>query len=719
MPAASQRRRTQLRWWAGRGPAAVLAAAVVLLATPHRGKGSVTHWLPTPGLALRFDGHGTASAQGMGLVELPRLTGSSNTTITVSVWARIEKHKTHNLLASSGSREAGWALFVDKGEQALFGLWQQRSLQTVSTRPLQQGSAWHFISGTYDGHALRVWVDADMGEEVPLPGARMDTPWSGATIGGAADWPQLRMEGDIGPVTIWAEARSGEQLARDMMGVPDLDEANLVGRWDMRAPAPPGVLVDSGPAQHNATFPVEGGPILVNGGYPGFLTGDLSLAEEGWGAGGGLRMALRPGPSGSKLRLAEAPSGEEGRLVVGDPDRFGDLGEPPELPWPLVPQRSYTFYPNASRAAADLEGAGMHCAKLVLRNEAGLPGSAHSLHDVNLLSVASPGLPFVQRAKICKQSRFDKNVVLPAPGRVGGGLLAVSVVVPLGDLASGISDPWRPFIRALEAAAELGPASSLEVVVVGWGSPSVPLPWRLLLRTRVLLARAGSSEGDMLDVGVRAARAEWVLAGQPGWAPAATLLADLEAADAALKAHAQVLLLHHPAEEAAGEGGAGVEECHASMGPEPPRKRGHAPESAMSCRAISRRTAAQVLAGALEEAALWPAFLGSEMLFRRELGLRAGFPADSGGGGLALWGMLAAAAARGHLRAAQVAALRPPPRAAGEGGGGRGPPPRAPAPLARAAAAAGGGGRGAGLAPAARALRRAAARLPPAAPARG
>ena len=697
MPAASHWRRMQLPWWAGRGPAAVLAAVVGLLAAPLRGTGSVTHPLPVPGMALRFDGHGAASAQGAGLIELPLLKGSSNETITVSVWARIEKHKTHNLLASSGSREAGWALFVDKGEQALFGLWQQRSLQTVSTRPLQQGSAWHFISGTYDGQALRVWVDADMGEEVPLPGARMDTPWSGATIGGAADWPQLRVEGDIGPVTIWAEARSGEQLARDMMGVPGLDEANLVARWDMRAPVPPGVLVDSGPAQHNATFPLEGGPVLVNGGYPSFLTGDLSLAEERRGRGG-LHMALSPGPSTSKLRLAEAPSGEEGRLVVGDSDRLADLGEPPELPWPLVPQRSYTFFPNASRAAADFEELGVHCAKLVLRNDAGLSGSTPSLHDVNLLSVASPDLPFVQRAKICKRSRFDKNIVLPAPGRPESGSLAASVVVPLGNLASGIPDPWRPFIRALEAAVELGPASSLEIVVVGWGSPSVPLPWRLLQRTRVVLARAGDSEGEMLDIGVRAARAEWVLVGQPGWAPAATLVIDLEAADAALKASAQVLLLHNPAEEASGKGGAGVEECHAGLG------------SPMSCRGLSRRTAAQVLAGALEEAALWPAFLGSELFFRRELGLRAGFPSDGGEGSLALWGMLAAGAARGHLRAAQVAALGPSTRAVGEDGG-SGSPLRAPAPLSRLAAEGGGGG--VGLASAARALRRAAARLPP------
>ena len=148
MSTVSHRRRTQLRWWAGRGPAAVLAAVLGLLAAPLRGAGSVTHPLPMPGMALRFDGHGAASVQGAGLIELPLLEGSSNETITVSVWARIEKHKTHNLLASSGSREAGWALFVDKGEQALFGLWQQRSLRTVSTRPLQQGSAWHFISGS-------------------------------------------------------------------------------------------------------------------------------------------------------------------------------------------------------------------------------------------------------------------------------------------------------------------------------------------------------------------------------------------------------------------------------------------------------------------------------------------------------------------------------------------------------------------------------------------
>lgn len=114
---------------------------LALLAAPLQGAGLVTHSLSVPELALRFGGHGATSSQGTGLIELPLLSRASNATITVSVWAWIKKNETHNLLASSGSRDTRWALFMDKGEQALFALWQQRSLQTLSTRPLQQGSA--------------------------------------------------------------------------------------------------------------------------------------------------------------------------------------------------------------------------------------------------------------------------------------------------------------------------------------------------------------------------------------------------------------------------------------------------------------------------------------------------------------------------------------------------------------------------------------------------
>lgn len=648
---------------------------------------AVAHAIPAPGFALRFDGP-ASTHPGPGLVELPLLHGGSNSTITISVWARIEKHKTHNLLATSGSREAGWALFVDKGEQAIFGLWQHRSLQTVSTRPLQQGTAWHFISGTYDGQALRVWVDTDMGEEVPLPRAHLDTPWEGATLGGAADWPQLRMHGDIGPVTIWAEARSGEQLARDMMGVPDPGPTRPVARWEMRAPVTPGILPDAGRAGLNASFSLEGGPVVVSGGYPGFVTGELPLAEE---QRRGLSLTLAPGHE-AKLRLAETPSGLEGRLVVEDPHRHTSLGEPPELPWPLVPARTYTFYPNASHAAVNLREAGVHCAKFVLRSDAG-PGSP-SFHDVNILGVTSQDFSFVQRAKLCKRSRFDKNIVLPAEVRQGH-TLAASVVVALGDLAVGIAESWQPFFKALEAAVESSEAL-LEVIVVGWGAPSVPLPWRVLQRTRVVLVHEGATAGEMLNVAVGAARAEWVVAGQPGWTPAGTFVSEFAAA-VAQKGDTQVLLLHPPGSEGLS---AGVEECHVS----PRLGRDHVEAAPQNCQQLTRRSVARVLAGALGDTSLWPAFLGSELFFRRKLGIRAGFPTDGSDGPLAVWSMLAAGADRGLITASQVAALEPrrdnPKKKSGRVS--TSPPHSPPPPLIHGASRT-------GLAPTAAALRRAAA----------
>lgn len=54
------------------------------------------------------------------------------------------------------------------------------------------------------------------------------------------------MEGNIGFVTIWSEACSGEQLARDMMGVPEPDSPNLISRWDTCVPVNPGVFINSG-----------------------------------------------------------------------------------------------------------------------------------------------------------------------------------------------------------------------------------------------------------------------------------------------------------------------------------------------------------------------------------------------------------------------------------------------------------------------------------------
>lgn len=78
------------------------------------------------------------------------------------------------------------------------------------------------------------------------------------------------------------------------------------------------------------------------------------------------------------------------------------------------------------------------------------------LHDVNLLSVISPDFSFVQRAKFCKQSRFDKNIVLPLERT--GRELSASIVILLGYLAAGILERWKPF-EAMDPAVKHNAAS--------------------------------------------------------------------------------------------------------------------------------------------------------------------------------------------------------------------------------------------------------------------
>ena len=55
--------------------------------------------------------------------------------------------------------------------------------------------------------------DASPGDAVPIAGAALEDP-EGYSIGGAADWPPLALNGEMDEASVWGEARTRVQIAQ-------------------------------------------------------------------------------------------------------------------------------------------------------------------------------------------------------------------------------------------------------------------------------------------------------------------------------------------------------------------------------------------------------------------------------------------------------------------------------------------------------------------------
>ena len=91
-------------------------------------------------------------------------------------------------------------------------------------------------AGVYDGRQLLVYVDAAAGDAVPLEGAQLGDP-GGFTLGGAADWAVLNLQGEVAEAAVWAVVRSRQEIARDMLGTTTWAATavapSLVARWTL------------------------------------------------------------------------------------------------------------------------------------------------------------------------------------------------------------------------------------------------------------------------------------------------------------------------------------------------------------------------------------------------------------------------------------------------------------------------------------------------------
>ena len=310
-----------------RAPSLTSVAVVVLLAVAHElvsaqnSPGKMTAKGPrrspdvgAPRGILWFGNDDDAKSRSRTFLRSGSIQNGGLQSATVSAWVKADHMKRYNWVVGTASRANGFALFLDEGEKACFGLFRQGQLKTISNRGLQLPKAWHYVSGVFDNGTIQVFVDAQPGEVVPLSLRSLspETWRDGLLVGGSPDFPQLRLDGSIGGVHLWSSARTSSDLAQDMITLPPSAvrpawashrPRELVGAWVVPAG-------EGGAAMEDAV----GGADLVAGGEgmpPLWRLSDLPLhlcAEEAEDGAAGLEATIEDrGGGGAIIAIDRLP----------------------------------------------------------------------------------------------------------------------------------------------------------------------------------------------------------------------------------------------------------------------------------------------------------------------------------------------------------------------------------------------------------------------------
>ena len=86
----------------------------------------------------------------------------------------------------------------------------------LNTFPLSPNT-WYHVAATYDGSAIKYYVDGCLVNEIPATGNIIDNNWD-AAIGNKSNWPNgpEQFRGRIDEVRIWETARSEEEIKLNM-----------------------------------------------------------------------------------------------------------------------------------------------------------------------------------------------------------------------------------------------------------------------------------------------------------------------------------------------------------------------------------------------------------------------------------------------------------------------------------------------------------------------
>lgn len=172
------------------------------------------------GTALRFDG-----IDDYALVR--EFQGLPHNEMSVVGWVKVHRHKTYNRIMSHEWVNWGWNLYSDGNGVVRFGIGQDN--HDFAAGKIIFRDRWHHVAGTYNGTALRVYVDGIPGSRTFVTGEGLDH--DGYLSIGGAEWDPFW--GELDEMQVWDRALTQREIFQLMTEQPTGNEEGLMGYWRM------------------------------------------------------------------------------------------------------------------------------------------------------------------------------------------------------------------------------------------------------------------------------------------------------------------------------------------------------------------------------------------------------------------------------------------------------------------------------------------------------
>ena len=163
------------------------------------------------GRGLEFDGrHDFVSIPNSKSLELSRA-------MTLAAWvrpARGARHRWRAVIAKSGRHGVGYAMYSSNGRGRAVGWAKTRGKHFVSGRGHLRARRWHYLSATYNGKKLRLYVDGRLRRSWRVRGAIASGrgPLIIGSQGGVGKW----FKGTIDDVRVWRATLSAKAIRAQM-----------------------------------------------------------------------------------------------------------------------------------------------------------------------------------------------------------------------------------------------------------------------------------------------------------------------------------------------------------------------------------------------------------------------------------------------------------------------------------------------------------------------
>ena len=193
----------------------------------------------TNGFALQFDG--TDDLLNCGNGSSLQITGNK---ITLEAWINVNEFKSQPFAGSvivkdQGSNSSGYMIRCGGNGIINFNLGNGSWHEINSPANSIQLNSWHHVATTYDGSAMKIFIDGELSAQTNIAGLTIGNAVnSNLFVGESPAFPGRVFNGKIDEVRIWNAARTQSQIQSTMNTILSSEyysspDSGLVGYWRM------------------------------------------------------------------------------------------------------------------------------------------------------------------------------------------------------------------------------------------------------------------------------------------------------------------------------------------------------------------------------------------------------------------------------------------------------------------------------------------------------